>query len=196
LSLTRQQVKIQGYKRVAVARLGRFAGPFALLQAACLPLGPEIERWGGNRLACNAIEGPLNQGIFAVNSMLTTLTILFAQADSGGTAGGGPGAGGAGNPFITQMVPMIVIFAAMWYFFLHLPMKRERTRQAAMWASIKKNDRVLTTSGIYGVVTNVSKESNEVTLRIDETTSAKLRVTLNSVAQVLGDESSADTPSK
>ena len=67
-----------------------------------------------------------------------------------------------------------------------------------MWASIKKNDRVLTTSGIIGVVTNVNKESNppEVTLRIDESTSAKLRVVLNSVAQVLGDETSADTPSK
>ncbi len=93
---------------------------------------------------------------------------------------------------------MIVVFAAFWYFILYLPQKRERTRQATMWASIKKNDRVLTTSGIIGVVTNVNKESNppEVTLRIDELTSAKLRVVLNSVAQVLGDETSADTPSK
>jgi preprotein translocase subunit YajC len=67
-----------------------------------------------------------------------------------------------------------------------------------MWGALKKNDRVLTSSGIIGVVTNVSKESNppEVTLRIDETTSAKLRVTLNSVAQVLGDEASAEAPSK
>ena len=41
-----------------------------------------------------------------------------------------------------------------------------------------------------------AKSRIEVTLRIDETTNAKLRVTLNSVAQVLGDEPPADTPSK
>ncbi len=94
------------------------------------------------------------------------------------------------------LIQMFVILAAFFYFFNYLPGKRDRARQAAMWASIKKNDHVLTTSGIYGVVTNVSKESNKVTLRIDETTNAKLRVTLNSIAQVLGDEPSADTPSK
>ena len=122
--------------------------------------------------------------------MLNMLAILFAEGD--GTAPAIP----SRSSLLTTMLPMIVVFGAFWYFILHLPMKRERARQAALLASIKKNDRVLTTSGIYGVVTNVSKESNEVTLRIDETTNAKLRVTLNSVAQVLGDEPSADTPSK
>ena len=136
----------------------------------------------------------MNQGIFAVNTMLSRFAILFAEGDAGGApAGGAPGGGGS---MLTSLLPMIVVFGAFWYFILYLPMKRERARQAALLAAIKKNDRVLTSSGIYGVVTNVSKESNEVTLRIDETTNAKLRVTLNSVAQVLGDEPSADTPSK
>ena len=120
--------------------------------------------------------------------MLFSLAVLFAQEPSGAPQGGGN--------ILTSMLPMIVVFAAFWYFILYLPMKRERTRQAALLAAIKKNDRVLTNSGIYGVVTNVNKESNEVTLRIDETTNAKLRMTLNSIAQVLGDEPSADAPSK
>jgi len=34
LSLIRQEVKIQGYKHVAVARHGNYAGPFALLRTA------------------------------------------------------------------------------------------------------------------------------------------------------------------
>ncbi|MEI8375990.1 MAG: preprotein translocase subunit YajC [Planctomycetota bacterium] len=119
--------------------------------------------------------------------MLNTLAILFAQGDGGGAA----------TPnMLTSMLPMVVVFAAFWYFILYMPMKREKARQAALFAGIKKNDRVLTTSGIYGVVTNVSKESNEVTLRIDEATNAKLRVTLNSISQVLGGEPAADTPSK
>ncbi len=117
--------------------------------------------------------------------------MLFAEGDAPAVPPDG------GSSFLrSPMLPMIVVFAAFWYFILYLPMKKERARQAALLASIKKNDRVLTTSGIYGVVTNVSKESNEVTLRIDETTNAKLRVTFNSIAQVLGDEPSADSPSK
>ena len=117
--------------------------------------------------------------------------MLFAEGDAPAVPPDG------GSSFLrSPMLPMIVVFAAFWYFILYLPMKKECARQAALLASIKKNDRVLTTSGIYGVVTNVSKESNEVTLRIDETTNAKLRVTFNSIAQVLGDEPSADSPSK
>jgi preprotein translocase subunit YajC len=137
-----------------------------------------------------AVEGPRNQGIFTVNAMLISLAILLA--DDPPPQAGPPG----GGNLLTSMLPMIVVFAAFWYFILYLPMKKERARQAALLAAIKKNDRVLTSGGIFGVVTNVSKESNEVTLRIDETTNAKLRVTLNSIAQVLGDETSADNPPK
>lgn len=127
-----------------------------------------------------------------MNNVFFALAMLFAEADGAPPGGAAPG----GGSLLTSMLPMIVVFAAFWYFILYLPMKRERARQAALLAAIKKNDRVLTTSGIYGVVTNVSKESNEVTLRIDETTNAKLRMTLNSVAQVMGDEPSADSSSK
>ena len=144
-------------------------------------------------IGLQTVDSRSNQGIFAVNNLFFALAMLFAEGDAP-AAPVGPGAGS--GSMLTSMLPMIVVFAAFWYFILYLPMKRERARQAALLAAIKKNDRVLTTSGIYGVVTNVSKESNEVTLRIDETTNAKLRMTLNSVAQVLGDAPAADTPSK
>ena len=66
--------------------------------------------------------------------------------------------------------------AAAMYFLFYLPSKRERTRQAALLSGIKKNDHVVTTSGIYGVVTDVSKDTNKVTLRVDETSGAKIRM--------------------
>lgn len=123
--------------------------------------------------------------------MLNTLAIFFAEAQEvAQPAKDNPMSG----PYF--MIQMLVVCGAFWYFFLYMPSKRERTRQANLFASIKKNDHVLTTSGIFGVVTDVSKETNKVTLRIDETTNAKLRVTLNSIAQVLGPEASAETPSK
>jgi preprotein translocase subunit YajC len=57
-----------------------------------------------------------------------------------------------------------------------------------MISALKKNDRVVTAGGMYGVVTNLQRESDEVTLRVDETTNTKIRVTLSSIARVLGDE--------
>lgn len=86
--------------------------------------------------------------------------------------------------------------AAAMYFLFYLPSKRERTRQAAMLSGIKKNDHVITASGIYGVVTDVSKDTNKVTLRVDETTGAKIRMELSSIARVLGDEPAGDASSK
>ena len=75
-----------------------------------------------------------------------------------------------------------------------------RTRNApaasAPLAAVKKNDRVLTAVGIYGVVTNVHREANEITIKVDEATNAKLRMTLSSIAEVLGDEVLEDEKSK
>ena len=65
-----------------------------------------------------------------------------------------------------------------------------------MLSAIKKNDRVITAGGIYGVVTNVHREADEVTIKVDEATNTKLRLTLGSVSRVLGDDSSSDASSK
>jgi preprotein translocase subunit YajC len=59
-----------------------------------------------------------------------------------------------------------------------------------------KNDRVLTAGGIYGVVMNVHREADEVTIKVDEATNTKLRLTLGSVTRVLGDEPSASNGTK
>jgi len=64
-----------------------------------------------------------------------------------------------------------------------------------MLAAVKKNDRVVTIGGIYGVVTNVQREQDEVTIKVDEATNTKLRVTLGSIARIIGEESPSETAS-
>jgi preprotein translocase subunit YajC len=98
---------------------------------------------------------------------------------------------GAFQPLIV-FVPIILLF----YFLMIRPQRREQARRQAMLAEIKKNDRVLTAGGIYGVVTNVHREADEVTLKVDEATNTKLRVTLSSIARVVGDEPSDETANK
>ena len=48
---------------------------------------------------------------------------------------------------------------------------------------MKPNDHVVTIGGIYGGVTNVHREADQVTIKIDESNNPKIRVTLSSIAQ-------------
>ena len=54
--------------------------------------------------------------------------------------------------------------------------------------NIKKNDRVVTAGGIWGIVVNVQKESPFVTIKIDEQTNAKLKVKRTSIISVESDD--------
>jgi preprotein translocase subunit YajC len=64
-----------------------------------------------------------------------------------------------------------------------------------MLQALRKNDRVLTSGGLFGTVLSI--RGDEVTLKIDETANVRARFTLSSVAQVFRDEtdSAAAEPS-
>ena len=96
---------------------------------------------------------------------------------------------------VQSLLPFVAIFV-LFYFLLIRPQRREQARRQEMLSAVKKNDRVITAGGIYGVVTNVHREADEVTIKVDEATNTKLRMTLSSVARVLGDEPSDETANK
>jgi preprotein translocase subunit YajC len=93
---------------------------------------------------------------------------------------------------LTLWVPLGLLF----YFLLIRPQRREQSQRQAMLSALKKNDRVITVGGIHGVVTNVHREADEVTIKVDEASNTKLRMTLGSISRVLGDGTSSDTSSK
>jgi preprotein translocase subunit YajC len=99
------------------------------------------------------------------------------------------------GPLGSMLVPLVLLFM-VFYFFMIRPQRREQTRRQAMLGAVKKNDRVVTIGGIYGVVANVHREADEVTLKVDEATNTKLRITLSSIARVLGDEPSGESATK
>jgi preprotein translocase subunit YajC len=111
---------------------------------------------------------------------------LFAEGDAANPK--------AGGDLFTMLLPFVAIFV-LFYFLLIRPQRREQSRRQMMLSAVKKNDRVVTAGGIYGVVANVNREADEVTIKVDEATNTKLRVTLSSVARVLGDGPS-DEPDK
>lgn len=85
----------------------------------------------------------------------------------------------------------LVMIGLVFFFVILRPQQRERQRQEEMLKAIKKNDRVVTSGGIFGVVTSVATESGEVTIRVDEKNDTKIRMQLSAIARVLGDESPA-----
>jgi len=87
----------------------------------------------------------------------------------------------------------LVVLAA--YLIVFRPEREKLRRQQELLAGLKKNDRVITSSGIHGTVANVEREADRVTLRVDEAANVKITVTLSSIATVLR-EGAADGPSQ
>ena len=62
----------------------------------------------------------------------------------------------AGSPFI--LIAYILIFGVIMYFMIYRPQKKEQKRKSAMMSSIEVGDSVLTTSGCYGIVIDITDE--------------------------------------
>ena len=109
--------------------------------------------------------------------------LLLAQQD------GAPGG-------LMSFLPLIAIMFVLAYFLLIRPQRREQASRRKMLEAIKKSDRVVTIGGIYGVVTNVRRDADEVTIKIDESTNTKIRLTFSSVARIVTSDDSDEKSSK
>jgi len=66
-------------------------------------------------------------------------------------------------------------------------------KQRELLDNVKKNDRVITVSGIIGTVSSVDREQDRVVLKVDESSNAKITFTLASVNRVLTDSDNERT---
>ena len=89
-------------------------------------------------------------------------------------------AGGAGGA-LSSFLPLILIFAIM-YFLLIRPQQKKAKEHAAMVAAVRRGDQVITQGGIYGKVTKV-KDDGEVEVEIAD--GVKVRVVQSTIANVV-----------
>jgi len=101
------------------------------------------------------------------------ITDAYAQAASGGTDGA------AGS--MLQFLPLVLIFV-VFYFLLIRPQQRKMKEHKALVSAIKRGDRVITTGGLIGQVSEVV-DDNEVQLEIAE--GVRVRVLRGSINEVL-----------
>lgn len=98
-----------------------------------------------------------------------------------------PSGGGSLIP-LAMMVGLVVVY---YFLIVGLPQRRMARERQNMLTSLKKNDRVLTSGGIYGTVVSVDEQQDKVTVRISDDPAVRVQFNVRSIARVLGDETTA-----
>ena len=96
-------------------------------------------------------------------------TPAYAQAAGGAAAG------------LTSFIPLILIFAIM-YFLLIRPQQKRAKEHKAMVAALRRGDQVVTQGGVIGKVSKV-KDDGELEVEIAE--NVRVRVVRATITQVL-----------
>src|SRR4051794_13033468 len=97
-----------------------------------------------------------------------------------------PAASPQQNP-IALFAPILII-GVFIYFMAIRPMKKQERERKSLLETIKKNDRVLTSGGIIGVIANIREKEDEVVLKVDENSNVRLRMTRSSIVRVLSEK--------
>ena len=90
-----------------------------------------------------------------------------------------------------QMIAMFAILGVMFYFLMIRPQSKQRKEQANLLSNIKTGDKVLMSSGIFGIIANV-KEKSFVVKIADNVKVEVLKSAVTTVVQK-GDDAAAAT---
>ncbi len=99
---------------------------------------------------------------------------------------------GAGSSLL-QMVPFLLVFFIFYYFVLLAPMRKQQKKTKTMLATLKKGDRVVTSSGIHGTVASI--EDQIVWVKLADT--VKVKMNRSAIASVVaeGEQGKDSSPS-
>lgn len=86
--------------------------------------------------------------------------------------------GGGGG--LTGMLILFVPLIAIMYFLVFLPQQRQRKKMQEMHAALKNGDKVITTAGIYGVISGI--DGDTIILKIAD--NVKIRIARAAIGQV------------
>jgi preprotein translocase subunit YajC len=84
-----------------------------------------------------------------------------------------------------QIILLVLMFVALYFIMFRGPRKKQQ-EHSKMVQALSKNDRVRTIGGIIGTVIDI--KDDEVVLKVDENTNAKIRVAKAAISKVLGDD--------
>lgn len=100
------------------------------------------------------------------------MDILLTADEAAISSGGG----------IMMIIIYVVIFGAFFYFALLRPQKKEQKRMAAMLAEMSVGDCVLTTSGFYGIVIDITDDT--IIVEFGSNKNCRIPMQKSAVAQI------------
>jgi len=121
--------------------------------------------------------------------MFNTLMILLADAAPAGTTPPGGASQGGGSLFDNPIMFVLPFGVVLFYFLFLRPARKQEQERAALLTTTKKNDKIITHSGIYGTVVSVSEKEDEIMVRVDD--NVRLKMVKNSILRNLTNEEAA-----
>ena len=113
------------------------------------------------------------------NSVLLMMFLLAGNVFADGAAAGAGGAFGG-------LMPLLIIFV-FFYLFLVRPQQKQRKEHQKMLDALKKDDKIITSGGLYATV--VSVNADVVEAKINDNT--RVKIVKSTIASVILPENSS-----
>ena len=88
-----------------------------------------------------------------------------------------------GSSLIMTVVAMVFVYIALWFFMIR-PQSKEKKKMAAMLSTLAVGDVVMTTSGFYGVVIDISEEDNTVIVEFGSNRNCRIPMEKQAISRV------------
>lgn len=109
------------------------------------------------------------------------LYTILAMATQPGTAGSTQSGSASG---FMQMIPFLLMILVFWLLIIR-PQARKQKELANMLQGLKEDDKVITTSGIYGRVVSIKPDKDIVVVEIDDTNKVRVQFQRGAIATIL-----------
>ncbi len=130
-----------------------------------------------------------------MNHFFNSCGWLLAQATTeaaNAAAGEGEATGAPTSSLITQILGnplnLILVSGILFILLVLRPQQKQMKDLQKRLADLKKNDRVVTSSGIHGTVVQANQGDPVVCLRIDESSGTRITINRDAIAKVIVEE--------
>ncbi|MEO1091597.1 MAG: preprotein translocase subunit YajC [Pseudomonadota bacterium] len=96
----------------------------------------------------------------------------------------------AETSFLVSLMPLILIFAVFWFLLIRPQQKRMREHRE-MIAAVKKNDKIITSGGIYGTVARVI---DDAAVEVEIAQNVKVKLARSTISDNLTRSEAAAAP--
>jgi preprotein translocase subunit YajC len=125
-------------------------------------------------------DGRFSAGVFLLLALLVFGGVMVEEAYA--MAPGGDGGQGGG----VQMLIFFGLIIAVFYFLIMRPQMKRQKEHKTMLSTLRKGDKVVTNSGMYGTIVGMDDKENKVVLKVAE--NVKIEFLKSSIAGRVGAE--------